>query len=206
MRWAMKNFLILAAVLTLFAAGTDKIFAQEGAGMEAKTKKIAFVIARERFRDEELFITKKTVESAGFKVEIFSASTGRATGMLGGTVDVSLTLSDLKEQDFDAVVFVGGSGADVYWNAPAAHDIAKKFYAAGKIVAAICIAPVTLAKAGLLKGKKATAFPSAESQLKNSGCRYTGASVEKDGNIITADGPQSAEKFGRAIAEALGIK
>jgi len=60
-----------------------------------------------------------------------------------------------------------------------------------EVLGAICIAPVTLAKAGVLEGKRATVWKSEGETLKEHGADYTGASMEADGKIITADGPHS---------------
>jgi protease I len=75
-----------------------------------------------------------------------------------------------------------------------------------KVIAAICIAPTLLAKAGLLKYKKATVWNGDRMQeafLKREGAIYTDEPLTIDGNIITANGPDAAEQFGKAIAEAL---
>jgi protein deglycase len=71
----------------------------------------------------------------------------------------------------------------------------------GKWIAAICAAPMVLGHLGLLKGRKATCYPGNEPDL--SGATVTGASVEKDGNIITAKGAGVSVKFGLALAEVL---
>jgi protease I len=73
------------------------------------------------------------------------------------------------------------------------------------VLAAICIAPTTLARAGLLGGVRATAFPDSEADLKAHGALWTGDRVTIDGRIITGSGPEAATAFGEAIAEALGI-
>jgi protease I len=78
--------------------------------------------------------------------------------------------------------------------------LVKEANRAGKVVSAICLAPVTLANAGLLEGKRATAYPSAESFLKWKGAIYTGNAVEVEGNIVTANGPEAAEEFAQAVA------
>lgn len=70
---------------------------------------------------------------------------------------------------------------------------------------AICIAPVTLANAGILEGKRTTAFPSVESDLKARGANYTGNPVERDGKIITGSGPEAATEFGKTIVAALHL-
>jgi protease I len=91
----------------------------------------------------------------------------------------------------------------VYFDDPVAQNIAKEAVRENKILAAICIAPVILANAGVLRNKKATVFPSEKETLINAGAQYTGKDVEVDGNIITASGPQAAEKFAATIKSSI---
>ena len=169
-------------------------------------KKVLMVIAPAKFRDEELFDTKTALESSGASVNIASKTTDVSVGMLGGKAKPNLALSSAKAADYDAVVFVGGGGAEVYFTDPVALALAKDALAQGKVVSAICIAPSILANAGLLSGKKATVFKGDKylGILKAKGANYTGRDVEVDGKIITADGPNSAKKFGQAIAKGMG--
>jgi protease I len=166
-------------------------------------KRVVMIIAQENFRDEELLQPKKILEEAGITVKVASRAKGEATGMLGARVLPDMTLQDINVRDFDAIIFVGGQGASIYWDDPFAHSIANDANSAGKLVAAICIAPVTLAKAGLLKGKKATVWASEEGELTSEGARYTAKAVERDGNIITATGPAAAVEFAKKLVEAL---
>ncbi|MBI4778496.1 DJ-1/PfpI family protein [Candidatus Desantisbacteria bacterium] len=169
-------------------------------------KKVLFVIASNNFRDEEFFEPKQVVETRGGVVTIASSSLNISKGVRGAAVKPDILLNKAKAADYDAIVFVGGAGSSEYWNDPAAHQLAKETAALGKVVGAICIAPVTLANAGLLNGKKATVFPSEIERLKAKGAVYTGAGVEIDGKIITGNGPQSATLFGEAIVAALQEK
>ncbi|MBC7348303.1 MAG: DJ-1/PfpI family protein, partial [Clostridia bacterium] len=73
----------------------------------------------------------------------------------------------------------------------------------GKVLGAICLAPVTLANAGVLAGRKATVFSPEAKRLEAAGAKYTGAGVEIDGRIVTASGPENAKDFGEAIAALL---
>jgi len=143
------------------------------------------------------------LEKAGAETFIAS-SAATARGMLGAVVQTNLALNDIDPRKYDAIVFVGGTGAKEYFNNTKAINIAKLAYSSGKIVAAICIAPSILANAGLLKGRNATAFPSEELNLRENGANYTGKPVEQDGKIITASGPSAAREFGKRIAQELG--
>lgn len=169
----------------------------------AETKKALLIIAPENFRDEELFETKKVLEAAGIKTEVASSQTGVIKGMLGGTQEARKTLFEVNVSDYQAIVFVGGSGASVYFDDALALAIAEEAVRQGKVLAAICIAPSILANAGVLRGKKATAFPSEKENLMNKGADYTGEPVTVDDKIVTASGPAAARDFGWKIVELL---
>ena len=164
------------------------------------------VIAPNKFRDEEYFEPKALFEEAGAKVVTASKGTRRATGMLGGSAGVDLELSKADAADYAAVVFVGGVGAAIYFNDPAALALAKAAAAQRKVVAAICIAPSILANAGLLKGLSATSFPSEEANLVAKGVRYTGEAVTVDGLIVTARDPKAARLFGKTVLDIITRK
>lgn len=169
-------------------------------------KKVLMVIAPQNFRDEELLEPKSVFEDSGAEVTIASTSKGSARGMLGAIVDPDLTLDEVDVKDYDAVVVVGGGGSrDYLWNNLTLHGIVREFYNEDKVVAAICISPVVLAKAGLLDGKKTTVFPGQDtlSELKNAGAILVNKGAVADGRIVTGRGPESAEEFGRKVLEAL---
>jgi protease I len=198
-----KEFIFWVAILVLLSGCTQQ---PAGGGEEMSSlsgKNVLLIIAPSNFRDEELFDTKTELEKAGAATTIASKQTGTITGMLGGTAKATLSLSAVKASDFDAVVFVGGSGASAYFNDSTAQKIAKDAAAQGKVLAAICIAPSILANAGLLQGKDATAFSSESGNLQSKGANYTGQAVTVDGKIITANGPAAAKQFGKEIVKAL---
>ena len=166
-------------------------------------KKIVMIIAPQNFRDEELLQPKNILTEKGAKVTVASASLEIAKGMLGAEIKPDMLTSDIKPEDWDAIILIGGTGSSVYWNDPSVHSLLNEAVKQNKIVGAICIAPVTLANAGILSGKKATVFSSEVQKLKDKGAECTGKDVERDGNIITASGPQAAKEFGNAIVQAL---
>lgn len=165
-------------------------------------KKALMIIAPENFRDEELLDTKAVLEDHGTEVDIAS-TVSESKGMLGATVKVDLNIDSVSIDNYDAVIFVGGTGSSIYFNDEKALSIARQAFDKGKITAAICIAPSILANAGVLKGKKATSYVSEASNLEEKGATYTNSAVEQDGKIITANGPQSAKAFGEAISNNL---
>jgi protease I len=166
-------------------------------------KKVVMIIAPQNFRDEELVEPQDVLTEQGAEVKTASSSLAVSKGMLGVQVKPDMLIGDIKPADWDAIILVGGSGASAYWEDSTVHSLLREAVKKDKIVGAICIAPVTLANAGILFGKKATVYASEEGKLKNKGAECTGQSVQRDGKVITANGPKAAREFGNAIAQAL---
>ncbi|MFH1218472.1 MAG: DJ-1/PfpI family protein [Candidatus Peregrinibacteria bacterium] len=164
--------------------------------------KILSIIAPNGYQDKEYEDSKKALEKKGHKV-ITTSAKQTANGKLGGTTQVDILLNDVNPEDYDAVLFVGGPGCYEYQTNQKALSLAKDFFSANKITAAICAAPSILAKAGILEGRTITSHPCEKDYLSSLPLTYTGKSVQVDLPIITADGPDSAKKFGKAIAKAL---
>ena len=173
-------------------------------GQDATRPKTAvLIVGRENFHDMELFETMRILGSAGVQTVIASSQTGVIRGMLGGVAEARIVLNQLRIDDYDAIVFIGGLGARQYFDNPAALDIARAAAAKGKVLAAISIAPTILANAGVLRGVRATSFPSEQAALQQAGAIYTNTPVERDRQIITATGPIAVAQFAGAIIEAL---
>jgi len=168
--------------------------------------KILMIVAHQNFRDEEYQRPRQLLEAQGATVVVASSSMEPARGMLGLEIRPNLLLKDVAVQDYAAIVYVGGTGASQYWDDPMAHAIARQAIEQGKVLAAICLAPATLARAGVLQGKRATVFASARGELEAGGAVYTGQLVERDGLIITANGPDAAEAFAEEIIRILSEK
>ena len=166
-------------------------------------KKAALIIAENNFRDEEYQVPKEVLQENGIEVITASTTTNECVGKLGMKVTPDVLVADLKLTELDALIFVGGGGSEQYFEDPTAHQLAQDAFNLGKVVGAICIAPVILANAGLLKGRTATVFPDGKDILTEKGANYTGGSVEVDGKIITGNGPEAAREFGEKLVELL---
>jgi len=162
--------------------------------------KVLMIVAHRDFRGEEYAYPKEVFEGAGFEVIAASSKKGVAkSAPVGVTANVTVSLSEVDVKCYEAVVFVGGSGAEEYFENDAAFGIARDAASLGKVLGAICIAPVILARAGVLSGKNATVFPGSEGELKKAGAYCTGEDVAVDGHIVTANGPKAAKKFAEAV-------
>ncbi len=191
-----------------------------------KKKKIAMIIAFRDFRDEEYFVPKDILEGAGVEIKTVSTQEGTAIGADGGEAEIDLLIKDLNPAEFadlqgksshdsiqsissfDAVVFIGGPGCLKYLDTEDSYRVAKETVLQQKVIAAICISPVILAKAGVLEGKQATVWSSPMDRepvraLKDYGAVYQDAPVVIDGKIITGNGPAAAKRFTEAIIDIL---
>ncbi len=174
--------------------------------------KVLMIVPPENYRDAELNIPKEHLESKGHEVLVASTKKGECRGADGGTVEAALSLSEVNAGEYDAVVFVGGPGTPLIRKDAKALEIAKDAEAKGKVVAAICWSCTTLAKSGILEGKKATTWVGPDSEygittdkvLEKFGATYEKQGVVVDGRIVTADGPGSARKFAEEIEKLLG--
>lgn len=166
-------------------------------------RRILMIISPKNFRDEELLESKDILKKAGFEVVVTSVTSETCIGMFGTMVKPDRVIDELNVEDFDAVVVVGGAGTPVLNQYVKVLQILREANEQKKILAAICLGPIVLAKAGVLEGKKATVFPSGISNIESGGAQYVSKPVVIDGNLITSDGPQSVKMFGNAIVSAL---
>ncbi|MGB2762668.1 MAG: DJ-1/PfpI family protein [Minisyncoccales bacterium] len=172
------------------------------------TNKIAMIIAHRDFRDEEYFIPKRILMSRNFEIITVSTSNEKAIGMHGGEVRIDAIIDSLIVDDFDALLFIGGAGVIDNIDNHEFHRAAKTAVEKGKVLGAICVAPMILAKAGVLNGRKATVWSSPMNKnpikvLEENGAVYEEDTVVVDKKIITANGPLAADQFAQTVAEAL---
>ena len=168
--------------------------------------KILIAIAPEKFRDEELAEPVAALQKADIEFEIASTRRGPCTGMLGAKTTATLSFDDIDPKRYEGLVIVGGSGSQTHlWDDEMLIPIVKMFHQSGKVVAAICLATVVLARAGILKGKKATHYESPASfrEMKIGGAVIINSPVVKDARVITANGPSASKAFAAEIVHAL---
>jgi protease I len=174
--------------------------------MKLDGKKVLMVIPHTQFRDEEFLEPKEILEQEGAKVSVASTKAGMCRGMKGGVAQADVAIADAKADDYDGVIVCGGSSVpEFFWNDKKLQELVTAMSAAGKVVAAICLSTVVLAKAKLLAGRDATVYflPEALEELKNGGAKYVKESLLVHGKIILAEGPPDSQRFGQAVSTAL---
>lgn len=167
--------------------------------------KILFIIAQQNFRDEELEKPKKILESENIEVKIASIEKKEALGMLGLRIIPDLEVREVNPNDFDGLVIVGGSGCPKLAEYPEVMNLIKRFNEQKKLIAAICLGSYVLARAGILRGRKVTVFPIdfAIAEIVRNGGKYMKEKIVEDDNILTAEGPDVAEEFGRELVRLI---
>lgn len=203
-----SNRIILFSLIFLIASSSIQAEIDEKE-ISLKGSKILMVIAPQGFRDEELFVPKEEFEKVLAQVTVASIKKGEAKGMLGKIYDVKTTIDEISYEEYNAIVIVGGIGSPKYlWNNSNLIELVKKFNDKKKVIGAICLSPTVLAQADILKDRNATVYITEESKQEflNHGVKLINKNVVIDGNIVTANGPESAKEFALNIIKLLGNK
>lgn len=165
---------------------------------------MVFVMFADGFEEVESMTIVDYLRRGGIDAKMVSNTDElTVTGAHGVKMQAEIKFS---EADFDAcemIVLPGGlPGAEYLRDNDALMEQIKKFADGGKRVAAICAAPIGLARAGVLEGKKATCYPGIEKQLGD--CKYTAKKdVVTDGLVTTSRGPATAIWFALELVEIL---
>ena len=161
------------------------------------------IFLAEGFEEMEAMFPLDIMRRGGLNVKTVSV-TGNKTVVSSHRVPVVADelIENLSEEDIEMIVLPGGMpGAATLDKHEGLRKLILDFAAKGKPIAAICAAPMVLGKLGLLKGKKATCYPSFEQYLDGAEC--VNAHVVRDGNIITGMGPGAAMEFALTIVDLL---
>lgn len=169
--------------------------------MSLSDKKVLMVLPYRDFEDKEYNIARRMLEARGIKVTVASEHPGELRGTKGTPARADVALKDVKYYDYDAIIFIGGSGTTRYFEDEDVLKLVKD--AKYKILGASSNAPVILANAKVLEDKRATGDSSVAGFLRFKRAQYTGQPVEVDDKIITTQGADFTEAFSNAIIQAL---
>lgn len=168
--------------------------------------KVLIAISPEKFRDEELAEPVAALTKAGIAFDIASTRRGTCTGMLNAKATATLSFEEVEPKTYDALIIVGGNGTPAHlWDDEILTALVRHFEEKGKVIAAICLAPVVLARAGILKGKKATYSenPTAFREMKAGGAVLVNQPVVIDTRIVTGNGPSASKAFAEAVIKTM---
>jgi len=107
----------------------------------------------------------------------------------GHNFSLNATFDQIKEQDYDALVLPGGRAPEYIRLNPRVLEIVRHFANAKKPIAAICHAAQILAAAGVLKGRKCSAYPAVGPDVTSAGGTFADIGITEavvDANLVTA--------------------
>jgi protein deglycase len=162
-------------------------------------KKRVLCLISDGFEEIEAVTPIDLLRRAGVEVVIASLGGTTVTGRCGIRLECDRALAEVNVDACDVLFLPGGPGVNELRVDGQAAALAQAFAAEGKMIAAICAAPLILNDAGLLEGKRFTAHFSTRGDLPGS----LSERVVIDGNLITSRGAGTALEFGFALVEYL---
>ena len=165
--------------------------------------KKAILFLAEGFEEMEATGTVDILRRGGVDVKTVSITDDRkVVGAHKMEYVADNTIAEIDITDVEALILPGGMpGSSNLNSCEQLKEMLLEQYRRGKIVAAICAAPMVLGSLGLLKGRKATCYPGFEPKLI--GATVTGEAVEVDGNVVTGKGPGLVFNFGLALVSVI---
>jgi protease I len=163
---------------------------------------VLVVVPDNDFQQREYQAVRTALGDAGYPAQIANVEGGDSAS---GDVHVraDLKIADAQAADYVGVVLIGGPGATALFDDDELQALVREAAGNGEVVAAICLAPVVLARAGVLEGKQATVWSDETAELEGAGCSVQDAPVVVDGSIVTGNGPDAAPEFAAAVVRAL---
>ena len=162
------------------------------------------IMATNRFEESELFGPREILLGKGARVTLASLDRDDILGTVhdvpGKSIKPDLTIADVRDDDYDALVLPGGVGnPDRLRMDEDAVALVRRFVAAGKPVAAICHGPWLLVEADVVRGRRVTSWPSIRTDLRNAGGDVVDEEAVTDGNLVTSRKPDDVPAFTDAL-------
>ena len=173
-------------------------------------KRIAFIMANEGVEQVELTEPWKALGEVNAQCEIVAPREGEVQAMnhldKADRFRVDRLTSDLRVEDYDGVVLPGGvANADFLRMDAPAVDFIRRFFQAGKPIAAICHAPWALVEADIVRGLTLTSFPSLRTDIRNAGGTWVDVELHVEHRIVTSRWPDDLKAFCPAIIDEFGM-
>ena len=171
-------------------------------------KKIAILLA-EGYEEGEVMFAVDIFRRGGLQCDLISVTQEmRVKSCNNVIVEADRFLGDDVKDGYDVLMLPGGQpGAENLKKVQEVLDLVRHYInKEGKLLAAVCSAPIVLQEAGVLKGKRITSYPSEKYISQFTESEYIqDEMVVIDGNLITSRGPVSVLPFAYKVVEMLGI-
>lgn len=165
-------------------------------------KPILFIVAP-GFEEIELTAPIDILRRLDIPVQTAGLAERNVTGAHGVPVTAEMLMADANPADYAGIVLPGGPASWTLRDTPDVLALVRAMHAEGKLVGAICAAPIALEAAGVIAGRRVTCYPAVKGDLK-SAAEVLDTPAATDANIVTGRGPGAALEFGFALADYLG--
>ena len=167
------------------------------------TPKRVLVPLAEGFEEIEAVTIIDVLRRAGVEVTVAGLRPGRVTGSHGIAVETDVALGDVDAAAFDLLALPGGMpGTTHLMEDERILAAVRELHGKGRPTAAVCAAPMVLARAGVVAGVAVTSHPSVRERLGDADVRAEPC-VVRSGNVITSQGPGTSLEFALALVEEL---
>lgn len=167
---------------------------------------VAFLCHTKGTEQVELTRPWQAVENAGGRPQLVSTEAGEIQAFDGldkaDTFPVDRTVSDVRADDYDALVLPGGvaNPDKLRMNADAVAFV-RAFVEQDKPVGVICHGPWTLVEADVVRGRTLTSYPSLRTDIRNAGGNWVDEQVVVDGALVSSRNPGDLDAFCDAIVD-----
>jgi protease I len=152
----------------------------------------AVIVTGPGFQDHDNIYCGYRLREAHFQVDFATADGAPVTGKYGTRVPLDarakpcIAFDDLDVEEFDIVVLTGGHEAsDRVRQDRRVREFVRDMDARGKIVAGLCHGPWIMISAGIMNGRRASAYPGLRDDIINAGAHVVDADVVVDRNMVT---------------------
>ncbi len=165
-------------------------------------KKIV-VFLEKMVEDSEFLYPYLRLKEEGFDVVSVAPELTNYQGKGGMTFRPDWSFNEVKTVTFDAIIIPGGYAPDLWRRNKDILNFVSRHHAEGKIIASICHGPWLLISAGVVKGRKITAFHAIKDDLINAGAIYEGKDWVEDDNLLSSTNPQTMLPMIKRLVEKL---
>lgn len=127
----------------------------------------------------------------------------------GHDFTLNAAFDEVRPEGYDALVIAGGRAPEYLRLNPKLLDVVRHFFREDKPVAAICHGPQILTAAGVIKGRKVSAYPAVGPEVKLAGATYAEIGIDQavtDGNLVTAPAWPAHPAWLAQFLEVLGTR
>ena len=156
------------------------------AGDAAESLEVMYPYQRLLEEGYEVDMAAPSKKKLRFVVHDFEDGFDTYTEKPGYSWEADVAFADVEPSDYAAVVIPGGRAPEYIRNDPDFKRIAEHFFADSKPVAQLCHAPLALAAAGVLEGRRTAAYPALEADVAAAGAEFVDSEAVVDGEMVSA--------------------